>query len=69
MNSEPTNKSLNSDCIACQEKRQHTVKEYKQYHPLAGHGYTPESGWTHPDIAQGRIDESSKRVRAKEKST
>ena len=21
----------------------------KKFHPLAGHGFTPETGWTHPE--------------------
>lgn len=36
------------DCAACQERRCHTAEEWKN-HPLAGHGYTPETGWTHPE--------------------
>lgn len=37
-------------CIACAEKRQHTVNEWREWHPLARHGYAPEHGWTHPTL-------------------
>jgi hypothetical protein len=32
-------------CPACAEKRRHTAEEW-HYHPQAGKGYTPETGWT-----------------------
>lgn len=35
-------------CAACMGERLHTAEEWKN-HPLAGHGYTKESGWSHPD--------------------
>jgi hypothetical protein len=25
-----------ADCPACQERRRHTVREWKEFHPLAG---------------------------------
>lgn len=37
-------------CIACAEKRQHTVNEWREWHPLARHGYAPEHGWTHESL-------------------
>lgn len=37
-----------TDCAACQAKRCHTAEEWAN-HPLAGHGFTPETGWTHPE--------------------
>ncbi len=37
-------------CTACNADRIHTPAEWKEYHPLAGHGYSPEVGWTHPDL-------------------
>lgn len=32
-------------CTACPYKRQHTAEDWKS-HPLAGHGYSREVGWT-----------------------
>ena len=41
----------NPDCPACQKKRVHTRRELgPPHHPYAGHGYTREVGWTHPDL-------------------
>ncbi len=37
-------------CHACEEKRIHTQEEWKKAHPYKGHGYSPETGWTHPDL-------------------
>lgn len=39
---------MTTPCPACESKRTHTDEEWKN-HPLAGHGFTPETGWTHPD--------------------
>jgi len=36
-------------CKACRDRRCHTELEKRKFHPLMGHGYTPETGWTHPD--------------------
>ena len=36
-------------CAACQEKRRHTRAEMLEFHPLAGHGFAGNIGWTHPD--------------------
>ncbi len=36
------------ECAACKEGRVHTAADWKN-HPLAGHGYVGEQGWTHPD--------------------
>lgn len=41
------NPSFNPDCPACIEQRTHDTVEWA-LHPLAGHGYSPESGWTGP---------------------
>lgn len=38
------------DCPACQRGRHHEGDELKVWHPYAGHGYTKEQGWTHPDL-------------------
>ena len=35
-------------CKACRDHRCHTKVEWRN-HPLAGHGFTPETGWTHPE--------------------
>ncbi len=35
------------ECAACTARRCHTPEEDRQYHPLAGHGFTPETGWTY----------------------
>jgi hypothetical protein len=45
------------DCPACIEKRVHTAEEWRDYHPLAGHGYSEGQGWTRPDLDPGRIME------------
>jgi hypothetical protein len=36
-------------CAACVGQRTHTPQEWKN-HPLAGHGYSKETGYTHPDV-------------------
>jgi len=41
-------KTMNS-CPACVYGTRHTVREMREYHPLAGHGYDGER-WTHPDL-------------------
>lgn len=40
-------------CPACIEGRLHTPAENQQHHPHTGHGFTPETGWTHPDLDPG----------------
>jgi hypothetical protein len=55
----PTNKpaienpSFNPACPACVAKRQHDEYTWIN-HPLARHGYSPETGWTHPDLGVPR---------------
>lgn len=39
-------------CPACEARRRHAPEERREYHPLAGHGYAPELGWTHPVLVQ-----------------
>lgn len=46
--SEPQ-KLLPPACPACREKRIHTDEEWKN-HPLRGHGFADNRGWTHPDL-------------------
>lgn len=41
----------NEDCLDCRMKSRHrNLLEWRFYHPLAGHGYTKELGWTHEDL-------------------
>ena len=42
---------FNPQCPACSDKRIHSREEEEQFHPYAGHGYTPETGWTHLSLA------------------
>jgi len=44
-------------CKACRDKRNHTKVEWRN-HPLAGHGFTPETGWTHPEAKRLHVEES-----------
>jgi hypothetical protein len=39
-------------CPACVEQRIHTKEDWERYHPFRGHGYTQQSGWTHPKLAE-----------------
>lgn len=39
---------FNPECPACVAQRLHTEQEHR-YHPLMGHGFSPETGWTHPE--------------------
>jgi len=48
------------ECGACMGQRLHTDAEWKQHHPLAGHGFTRESGWSHPDAETKHTEESAK---------
>jgi hypothetical protein len=40
---------MNEPCPACDAKRLHSEEEWKN-HPLRGHGYTKEQGWSHPAL-------------------
>jgi len=42
--------SFNPNCPACMTDSRHTAHEYREFHPLGGHGYTNSQGWTHPDL-------------------
>jgi hypothetical protein len=46
-----------NECPACAEKRLHSVREWRDYHPLAREGYTQGQGWTSPELDPGRIIE------------
>lgn len=35
-------------CPACAEHRMHTVREWRDHHPYAGHGYQEGQGFTKP---------------------
>lgn len=39
-------------CEACALKRYHTPEEWAN-HPMAGHGFVKETGWSHP---QAHVD-------------
>lgn len=40
----------NPNCGACIAQRVHDNAEWAYFHPMAGHGFTPETGWTHADL-------------------
>ena len=35
-----------SPCPACADNRLHTVREWREFHPLVGHGYQEGQGWS-----------------------
>lgn len=39
----------NAYCPACKLGTQHTSMDWA-YHPFAGHGFTKEMGWSHPEL-------------------
>jgi hypothetical protein len=39
-----------NNCPACADKRVHSEGEWGRFHPFRGHGYTKETGWTHPEL-------------------
>lgn len=54
-------------CPHCKNEPQfaspHPEGMLKQYHPLAGEGYTPETGWTHPEAE--RLSKKERRTRSR----
>lgn len=50
--SAPTRRPLSPfavpECAACMAERCHTKAEDAKYHPLSGHGFTKEGGWSDP---------------------
>lgn len=40
----------NQNCPACRRGALHEPHHWQTFHPLAGHGFSKESGWTHPDL-------------------
>lgn len=49
-------------CAACREFRLHTLYETREFHPLSGHGYNPQQGWTHSDLALEATRKSQKAI-------
>jgi hypothetical protein len=43
---ELVHRTPNPECPGCIAMRLHTPEEFKQFHPLAGHGFSIETGWT-----------------------
>jgi hypothetical protein len=41
------------DCEACQTQSIHTAEDWK-LHPYAGHGFSPERGWSHPNLGKAK---------------
>jgi hypothetical protein len=41
---------MNLLCPSCKNKTLHTKEHWVKYHPYAGHGYTIDHGWSHPDL-------------------
>jgi hypothetical protein len=44
----------NPACPACNQRRLHSSEERIQFHPLAGHGFTRELGWSHSALKSER---------------
>lgn len=57
--------SRNSNCPVCQAGKHHTKAETRKYHPLVGHGYTPESGWTSPEAKKAFEENEEERKKKK----
>lgn len=45
------NPSFNPDCPACVWKRIHSTEDWEN-HPLAGHGFTKEQGYSSPIVRE-----------------
>lgn len=37
-------------CPACADRRVHNGAEWRDFHPLAGHGFLEGHGWTLPEL-------------------
>lgn len=48
---EITSRTPQPECCACQTKALHTEEDWL-HHPLKGHGFIREHGWTHPSLEQ-----------------
>lgn len=58
LSSEFVARTANPNCPACRQGRFHEG-EWRVFHPYAGHGYTKEQGWTHPDLRAAAVSTAS----------
>ena len=42
--------SFNPACPSCVADRRHSESDTKEFHPYAGHGFTKEQRWSHPEL-------------------
>lgn len=56
----------NPSCPACIAHRYHSDLERITHHPLSGHGFTKEFGWTHPDAETAHNREQAEITRKQE---
>ena len=56
-----------NSCPACVYGTRHTVREWREYHPLAGHGFDGER-WSHPDLDPARTPQPAGTDLATERS-
>ena len=62
-----TNPCYNPNCPACIARKAHEPIEWEQYHPLRTHGFSPETGWTHPEAKaahEKEVEAEKRRVEA-----
>ena len=45
-------------CPACDERRMHTIREWRDFHPYAGHGVI-DGKPTHPDLTVAELKQAS----------
>jgi hypothetical protein len=50
MSDRPRDPSFNPDCLSCISETRHDADSLRVFHPYAGHGFTKERGWSHPDL-------------------
>ena len=60
----PVNPSYNKDCAACVANLLHSLDQKALYHPLSGHGFSPETKWTHDLLRQEAELNEAKRLEA-----
>lgn len=63
---DPRGQTTMPDCPACQAKRLHAPEAWL-HHPLAGHGYARETGWTRPE-AQIAYESQAQENQAQERA-
>lgn len=51
---------MNKYCPDCIAKTWHSLFNRIKYHPLAGHGFNKEQGWTHPEAKKLHDEEQLK---------